>query len=154
MPCSPCWRYGSIRSSMRCTSEPKFLILPNEKKILNHLCVHLPSESVWGGKKKIAQLRGNDIMEWFNRNRIFLVWGSIFLSSVQKKKKSKRHTCWNKWSLALKSERPVTWPVAPHIRKQETGRPWTTRSPPAETPGRPERSPRKSAGWPSVCLMG
>lgn len=41
------------------------------------------------GKERIARQRGNDIVEWFNRNRIFFSGGgSIFLSSVQKKQKA------------------------------------------------------------------
>ena len=53
MPCSPCWTQGSIRSSIRLTSDPKFLILRAEKIIRcyhhHHRHHHNMCVSVWWG---------------------------------------------------------------------------------------------------------
>ena len=93
MPCSPCWRYGSIRSSMRCTSEPKFLILPNKKKRYWVISIHMYIllQNLFEGKK-IAQQRGNAIVKWVNKNRFFFSSGRVY--SYHQFKKSKWNPGW------------------------------------------------------------
>lgn len=44
MPCSPCWTQGSIRSSIRLTSDPRFLILRTKWNIF---CWTFISDSKW-----------------------------------------------------------------------------------------------------------